>query len=46
MALAKPTSEGNELATASKALLRQFTTGSVRSIDLAVTSIEAASTPE
>jgi hypothetical protein len=46
MALAKPTNEGNELAIASKALLRQFPTGGVRSIDLAVSSIEAASTPE
>jgi len=46
MALAKPTSEGNELAIASKALLHQIPTGGARSIDLAVTSIEAASTPE
>jgi impB/mucB/samB family C-terminal domain len=45
MHLATPTSEDNDIAMATKALLRRFPACGVRSIDLAVTSIEAASAP-
>ena len=44
--LSLPTSEGKEIAVATMGLLRQFPACGVRSIDLVVTSIEAASVPE
>ena len=46
MRLPKLTSEGDEIAVATKALLRRFPAHSVRSIDLAVTSTEASVVPE
>jgi hypothetical protein len=46
MPLAKQTSEGNELALATKALLHQFRACNVRSVDLRITSTEAASIPD
>jgi hypothetical protein len=44
--LPTPTSDGREIAVATMGLLRQFPAGGVRSIDLVVTSIEAASVSE
>jgi hypothetical protein len=46
MRLAQPTSEGNEIAMASRALLRRFPACQVRTIDLVITSIAATSVPE
>jgi impB/mucB/samB family C-terminal domain len=44
--LPMPTNERSEIAVATMALLRQFPACAVKSIDLVVTSIEAASVPE
>jgi proline racemase len=44
--LPTPTNESSEIVVATMGLLRQFPTCGVRSIDLAVTAIEAASVPE
>jgi hypothetical protein len=46
MRLANPTRDGNEIAMATRVLLSQFPASGVQSINLAVTSIEAVSTPE